>query len=122
MSIKLEIRDRAWWAVAQLKRNTSPPDVAPMDVSVAKAPASVDSGMSNPMSDAGCKPQHVNPKSILKTTTSVSSTLQGLGSGLSTPSSARSLSVSSDCSSRASLCNSRHSEMVALVCRFSSGL
>ena len=39
ISIKLEIRDRAWWAVAQLKRSTATTDVAPMDVSVAKAPA-----------------------------------------------------------------------------------
>ena len=114
ISIKLEIRDRAWWAVAQLKRSTATTDVAPMDVSVAKAPACVDSGMNmnTPRSDPGCKAQHVNPKSILKTTTSVSSTLQGSVSGVSTPSSARSLSVSSDCSSRTSLCNSRHSEMV----------
>ena len=114
ISIKLEIRDRAWWAVAQLKRSTATTDVAPMHVSVVKAPACVDSGMNmnTPRSDPGCKAQHVNPESILKTTTSVSSTLEGSVSGVSNQSSARSLSVSSDCSSRASLCNSRHSEMV----------
>ncbi|CAE7392978.1 RE2, partial [Symbiodinium pilosum] len=76
-SIKLEIRDRAWWATAQLKKGMAPTDAVPMDVSTVRAPAAVESGVAvvpTPATSAvqpdGSKAQHVNPKSILKATTS----------------------------------------------------
>ena len=119
VSIKLEIRDRAWWATAQLQKGTAPTDAAPMDVSTVRAPAAVESGIAVVPTPAtsgvppdGSKAQHVNPKSILKATTSTTVTSQESSLGRSAPSSARSLSVSSDCVSRVpSVCSSRHSEM-----------